>query len=46
MKDMPRTLSFLRVTKGMGVLTQGLHIKGEEGNDAVLPPHAGLFPSS
>lgn len=26
--------------------SQGLHRKGEEGNDAVLPPQAGLFSSS
>lgn len=29
-----------------GADSQGLHIKEEEGNDTVLPPLAGLFPSS
>jgi hypothetical protein len=47
-RDMPGALLLLfHVTKGSGETDfQGLYRKGEEGNEAVLSSHAGLFPSS
>lgn len=44
---MPGVLALLHVTEGSGEAdSQGLHRKGEEGNDSSLTSQDGLFPSS